>query len=214
MNKKKQIYCNSCQRSTWHDILHNTKKQTSYDCTETDISEYSFAQCRGCKDARIHIKTSTLFNGTKAYDSETLYPPKTLRSKPKWFRELSETTFRLDKLLSEIYISLQNRCTRLAVMGIRALLEHIMIEKCGDKHSFEKNIKAFEDEGFVSPIQKTALCLALEAGHATMHRSFEPKNEHVLAALDITENIIESIYILSNAGETALTDVPPRSPTK
>jgi hypothetical protein len=36
-------------------------------------------------------------------------------------------------LLEEIYIATQNNLPRLAIMGIRALLEHIMIDKVTDQ---------------------------------------------------------------------------------
>jgi hypothetical protein len=64
---------------------------------------------------------------------------------------------------------------RVATMGIRALVERLMIDQVQDKGSFEKNIKAFFDAGHVAPNQQAVFRDTLiEAGHAAMHRDFEP----------------------------------------
>jgi hypothetical protein len=45
---------------------------------------------------------------------------------------------KLDDLLKEIYRATENALPRLAVMGIRALLEKIMVLKVGDHGNFCK----------------------------------------------------------------------------
>ena len=97
----------------------------------------------------------------------------------------------------------------LATMGIRALIENIMIENIGDQGTFGKNLDKFEVEGFVSKIQKEAIKSVLEAGHATIHRNFKPTKENLTQLMDITENIVESIYI--NKINASKIIVPPRS---
>ena len=127
------------------------------------------------------------------------YPPATFRQEPRWLQELSLVIPPPDRsvqeLLEEIYVALQNDSLRLAAMGIRAVLEHVMIEKVGDQGSFGNNLNAFETQGFISKSQRTVLEPVLEAGHATIHRSFKPNQNDLVALIDITENIIESIYI-------------------
>lgn len=212
------IYCNKCQHETCHAPLFQEKKTWSDEVHPIDGGdEYIVGQCKGCKE--ITYQQRTWFSEDCQPDG-TLnfkigrYPPKTLRKKPKWFSRLhivhvlSSGGFTI--LHNEIYIALQNNCKSLAVMGIRALLEKIMIEKCGDNGSFIKNLNKFEQDGYISSIQKSALNTVIEAGHATMHRSYEPKSEEVLSALDITENIIESIYINETKAEVINKTVPKR----
>lgn len=50
----------------------------------------------------------------------------------------------------------------------------------------------------------------MESGHAVMHRSHEPSDSELLAALDITENLVQSIYIIDRAKEESLKNVPKR----
>jgi len=117
-------------------------------------------------------------------------------------------------LLQEIYVAIQNDSLRLAVMGIRALLEHVMIDKVSDRGTFQKNLDAFEEQGFVSKSQRTILESVLEAGHATIHRAFSPSRDELVALIDITENVIESIYLNELRAARIAGKVPPRGAKK
>jgi len=98
-------------------------------------------------------------------------------------------------------------------MGIRALLEQVMISKVGDLKTFEEKMDAFQKNGFVSLIQRDAMRETLEIGHAAMHRSFKPTERELNIALDIVEGILAAIFDHSEAAATLAKRVPPR-PTK
>ena len=86
-------------------------------------------------------------------------------------------------------------CDRLAVIGIRALLEQIMIEKVTDNRSFKANIDKFQEHGFISRMQREAIEPVIEAGHASTHRGFKASKADIHHLINVTENLIESIYI-------------------
>ena len=115
-------------------------------------------------------------------------------------------------LLSEIYVALQNDQRALAAMGIRALLEKVMIEKCGDGGSFWENVKEFEKQGYVSRIQRERLETILETGHAAIHRLYKPTKDDLITLVDIAESLIESIYIHGSKVEKLKNGIPPRTP--
>ncbi len=215
-NDKIELHCNKCQHETWHEILFFKDSEWSDD--EYHVSggsDYTVAQCRGCES--ISFQKRSWFSeeiepdGSLSITTGT-YPPKTLRSKPDWYGNLQLQKLFDDnnfmQLFSEIYIAMQNSCRSLAIMGIRALLERIMVENCGNQGTFQKNIDRFEREGFISSIQKTAIVSVLEIGHAAIHRAFEPKSNELISALDITENIIESIYINETKAKRITKNVP------
>jgi hypothetical protein len=112
------------------------------------------------------------------------------------------------EFIREIYSSLKTGNLRLTVLGVRALLEQVMLEHVEDKGSFVKNLDQFEQAGFISRIQREAIVPVIEAGHASMHRGFKATEQQVEAILDITENLIESIYIAKS--RTNGLKVPPR----
>ena len=100
----------------------------------------------------------------------------------------------------------------MVVLGIRALLEQIMIENLADRGSFYDNLLQLEKEGFISKIQREAIGPVIEAGHASMHRGFKATEPQVAAILDVVENVIESIYI--SKGKTSGLKIPSRPKPK
>lgn len=80
-------------------------------------------------------------------------------------------------------------------MGIRALLESLMIKTVGEQGTFTANLEAFVSAGHVSRGQKQMFESTLEVGHAAMHRGFVPSAEAVVACLDATEHVVQSLYV-------------------
>lgn len=70
-----------------------------------------------------------------------------------------------------------------------------MISKAGDQGSFLKNISQFENLGYVSRIQRERLEAILEAGHAAIHRTYTPSKKDVITLVDLTEHIVETVYL-------------------
>ena len=87
-----------------------------------------------------------------------------------------------------------------------------MLEHIEDQGTFAKNLSKFEAAGFISRVQCEAIRPVIEAGHASMHRGFRATEQQIEAILDVTENVIESIYIAKQRS-TGL-DVPQRKPSK
>lgn len=98
-------------------------------------------------------------------------------------------------LLNEVYVALQNAQPMLAAMGIRALMERMMIEKVGDNGAFSRNLEAFQNAGFISAVQREQLEPVLEVGHAAIYRGYKPSEEDLSTIVDITEGLIQSIYL-------------------
>jgi DNA-binding PadR family transcriptional regulator len=113
-------------------------------------------------------------------------------------------------LLSEIYTALQNDARRLAAMGVRSLIEHIMIAKVGDQGSFVRNLEKFETDGYVSPRQREQVEAILEAGHATTHRNFKPSRYDLITLVDIAESIVQTVYVHEDQVAALRKRVPPR----
>lgn len=215
-------HCNQCANQTWHAVLWSKRKTWTDDNPSnpypvTGGIEHTVLQCCGC-DA-VSFQTSSWCSEDFQDDGspeihKEVYPPKTIRARPHWYGSLLLESFLDDEhflgLLDEIYIALQNDCPRLAIMGIRALLEEIMIQRCEDQGTFKGNLKKFHELGYISDIQQEAIGPVLEAGHAAIHRSYRPKASQVLIALDITENIIESIFVTTEKAGSLRDKVPPR----
>lgn len=211
-----KAHCNTCGGDRNHDVLHSEK--TTWEDEDYPISgsdTYETLKC--CGYGTVKLRHTSWFSED---DGPTVhyFPAAIFRRNPEWFNELwqelsSDDEF-VEQLLKEIYVALQHNLPSLAAMGVRSLLEKIMVSKTGDLGSFLKNIAEFERLGYVSRIQRERLEAILEAGHAAIHRTFKPSKKDIITLVDLTEHIVETVY-LHDAKVTALKKrVPPRATKK
>lgn len=232
-----KAYCNTCCGERNHEVLHKEKTEWSQDEDYFRINgddTYYMIKCCGCE--HIEFKHDSYFSGDLDDNGNAIirtmyYPPATFRNKPRWLSDLSWFTISengkcsvdlndnrvedgLSDLINEIYIALQNNSTRLAVMGARALIEHVMIHKVGDNGNFNKNLTEFEKQGFISKTQRQILEPVIDAGSAAMHRSYKPSIDDVVSVLNITESIIETLYVNVRRAQNLKNKVPVRQQKK
>jgi len=210
---KTSAHCNNCGGDRNHEVLHAEK--TSWSDDESAISggdTYETLKCCGCEMVKLrHSSWCSEDEGENVH----YFPPAIFRRTPSWFDTLwlelkSEDEF-VETLLKEIYVAVQNNLPSLATMGVRALLERIMISRSGDLGSFARNIGEFEKSGHVSKLQRERLEAILEAGHAAMHRAYKPRKQDVITLLDITEHVIESVFLHDSRVAELKANVPSRA---
>ena len=171
---------------------------------------FRMLKCLGCDSIRLRHD----WHNADTDDSFTYYyPPAQARSKPRWLREMQYQFVDPEReiianYLREIYSAIHSESRRLPAIGIRALLEHVMIKKTGDRGSFGGNLEAFLKAGYVSQAQADFLRDTLEAGHASTHRSWEPSEVELNALMDVCESIVETVYVLGE--KLKAVKVPPR----
>jgi len=196
----------------------------------TDPYDYKLSEmlkCRGCETVSLRV-TSKDADDERA--TVVYYPPAIARRMPDWaevrFRSaLAQSLYLLDMddepyvpedlwhLMREVYVAVQNDARRLAAMGIRAALENVMIDKIGgDKGSFTANVDAFQAAGYLNVRQRGHLEAVLGAGHAVIHRGWQPKDSELIILLDITEAIIEGAYLHDKPADTLSRSIPLRPP--
>lgn len=212
-------HCNNCGGERNHAVLH--REQTSWD---EDLGHgnsiygsdtYLLVKCAGC-DA-ICLRHESFFS--ENYDDNptvSYYPPAISRRMPAWASDLKwhwggPELKAIGNLLREIYSALQNGSRQLAAIGVRAVIEVVMIEKVGDNGSIGANVKKFLDEGFVAkfwePLFKDVM---IEAGHAAMHRNYDPDESDLLVLMDMMESLLETIYVHPAKAKKLGEKLPPR----
>lgn len=221
MAENERVHCNRCGGQRRHELLHKEELGWEEDIGDGMIINganiYELLKCQGCD--HVVVRHRSWFsedldpNSGRPVVDTIFYPPATYRKQPVWLTELlfaSDFDDSIQSLVEEIYVALQNDTPRLATMGIRALLETIMIDKVGDKGTFSCNLDAFQEAGFISGSQRDVLEPVLDAGHATIHRGFKPNKKDIGLIMDITESVIESIYINSYRAKGFKEKIPPR----
>ena len=133
------------------------------------------------------------------------------RHKPEWFYQIPGSMLSLFK---EIYNSLAADTRALPMMGARALLDMVIVDKVGDVGTFNDKLKALESQGFISKKNRETLDAALDAGSAAAHRGYAPKLEEVHAVMDIVENLLQAIYVLDKIAVEIKKSTPARPAVK
>jgi hypothetical protein len=174
---------------------------------ENDIKGvFQLIECLGCEKVSLAMKYAA--DGEEV--SKKYFPSPLSRMKPKWLSLLWLSDLQLAGLFDEVYEALRGGQHRLATMGIRAILENIMVAKVGDQGTFSANLEAFHAGGYISLVQRDAMADILEAGHAAMHRAYEPSEADLNTALDITEGIFAAIYVHANQAKSVTSRLPAR----
>jgi hypothetical protein len=211
-----KAHCNTCSGSRNHQVIYfheeTWEEQMADDPPDFTWGEdrYELLKCAGC--GHITLRHTSRFSEHTNSEGEPIpiviyYPPATFRREPYWLFGTGLSGAEKDEiivvwlpefiscLLKEIYIALHGDCLSLAAMGVRALLETIMIDRISDQGSFKQNLNAFQKQGYISEKQKALLEASLEVGHASIHRNYNPSRDDLRHILDFTENIIEMVYI-------------------
>ncbi|QNB11545.1 DUF4145 domain-containing protein [Paraburkholderia tropica] len=209
---KTKAHCNTCGGDRNHGIAHCEKASWSDDEYGVHGDDtYEMLKCLGCETITLrHTSWVSAEDDVRI----SYFPQSIFRPKPKWldalWLELSPTDLFVYELLGEIYVALHNDLKSLAAMGVRSLIEKVMISKTGDKGTFAKNLAEFENLGFVSTKQKERIEAILDAGHATIHRDFKPALSDVITLVDMAEHIVETVYLHESKITALKKRVPPR----
>lgn len=222
MRETTKAYCNKCGSSTNHDLVATEKQEDVSE--ENDRYEghywldlYEMLKCRGCDTAT--MRHTRQWGSKDDPPTTTSYPPVISRRAPLWVdHDLFSLLYavvvpvHICSIMREVYTAVQNSSRRLAAMGIRAALESVMIDRVGDRRNFKANMDAFQEAGYLSVRQAMSLDSILDAGHAAIHRGWEPSNEEIGTLLDITESLIEIIYLHEHFVRDLDKNIPRRPP--
>ncbi len=212
-NKIERIHCNKCGHKTKHIIVATRRQDGSepydreYSISWTTI--YDMLECQGCEE--ITVCRRFYFSEWNRGDVQiNYYPPRIARRLPLWKDDLPDE---IVSLLEEVYAALQANSRSLAMMGARALIDMVILQKVGDVGSFPQKLTALEKAGFLSDKNREVLEAALDMGNAAAHRGHRPNSKHVRSVMDIVENLLQAT-ILQTIVDDLKKATPPRRKRK
>jgi len=94
--------------------------------------------------------------------------------------------------------------------GDQICLDQVLTNKVGDRGDFRQKLSALQASDFISGKQKDILYRIIDAGSGSVHRGWRPSDLDIGVLLDITENIIETIYLHDARSEAVHKKVPKR----
>jgi len=203
-------YCNVCRGRTIHQIVGTPDGGGSeQDAPFWWARSYAVLQCRGCQE--IVLKRTVNSEDDPGVPDVQYFPPVMSRHLPRW-------RFRLPRgsreLLEEIYNSLDSNGSRLPMMGARALVDMVILEKIGDVGTFKDKLKGMEKAGYIGSQGRDILYTALDLGSASAHRGHAPTPSEVQSVMDIVENMLQAVYVLPGVAKKLKDATPPRPPRK
>jgi Domain of unknown function (DUF4145) len=202
------IHCNCCLHKTKHSIIAEHKYEVIDPPEEWGSlwweTKYTLFNCCGCES--VTLRRHHTFSEWDGHSEIEFYPPQVSRQLPKWHDELP---FEIHELLSEIYTALHSNSRRLALMGVRTVIDMFVLDKIGDIGTFRQKLQALVDGGYLCNQQRDILNVALEAGNAASHRGYNPPSEVLSHAIDVVESLLQS-YALENMSNSVKAKIPSR----
>lgn len=221
--KNAKAHCNSCQKKTNHWIRASyTERGEDDHAIVWWVHEFEILQCCGCDEVK--FRRSEQFSEDVDYEEtitgevvpvlavkEIYYPPAVWRAQPRWLSKLENKEESLARLLEEVYTALHADSLFLAGMGTRTLIERVLTKTVGDNGSFRKKLELLSEKGLIASKDVEAIETALEAGHASTHRGWRPNRDQLETVMNIIENLLERVFILSDSAKKLRPKIPSRN---
>lgn len=199
-----KVLCAQCRKVTNHIVLQ--KHDTSGSTADGDIrwwESHQIVQCAGCDDISFR-RTSTCTEDFDPYsgdltENETLYPERTQGRTP--IEGYEDFPHKTKRVYMETLKALSSGMPLLAAIGLRALIESICLEQKTKSRTLAKGIDELAANGLLSQKQAEFLHNHRFMGNVAAHEIEAPKPEHLIAALEIAETLLKTIYILPEIAE-------------
>lgn len=199
------VQCMSCNRETNHDIAaaHRVHGATA----DNDIewwNSYYITICRGC-DTISFVHESACTEDWDPNTGEitklvTLYPDRSSGRTPI----LGDDHFpqKTRRIYLELVKAMNTSSPLLAAIGLRALIESICIDQKTKGSNLEKRITELATLGLLSQKQADILHKHRFMGNVAAHEIEAPQPQELIAALEIAETLLKTIYVLPKLGAT------------
>ncbi len=220
-----RVFCSQCGGLTKHVVCAEYRKK-SIDYQKADDGPLEFDQvhiwqileCCGCE--RVQARK---WWEHEVYDEEwgagellaVYYPPPMARTIPEWLKpypRIGSCPANVKELIAEVYQALHSECPRIALIGMRTIVDEVLTEIVGDCGGFAQKLDALEKKKLIGGKNRVFLESAIDAGSAAAHRGAKMDSPTLNAVMDIIENLLQAIYVLPEHGTRIKSRTPPRIP--
>jgi len=197
--KLKDVSCMSCGRGTNHDILASHEErgfEPNYDIHFG--SEFQIIRCCGCDT--VSFRESSWNSEDIDYETGKLLPEVKIFPDRASGRNIINGSEHFPQKTRKIYVevlkAMNASCGILAAIGLRALIESICLDqKCAGK-DLKERIGKLASQGLLSTKQAAVLHKHRFLGNVAAHEIESPQPVELIAALEIAETLLKSIYVI------------------
>ena len=211
-----KILCVDCSIPTNYEVIEEVKKSHQDDFGSIFWSyDFQVIQCRGCDV----ISFRQLFWSSDSFSPhtgdevavETLYPSRNFWRNPIiGYESFPARTIRV---YLEVLTALNNNAPILAAIGLRAIIELICVEQNTTSNNLAGAINELAQVGLLSQNQAAYLHAHRFMGNVAAHEIVASTPQELMAALDIAETLLKTIYILPKVAASIQTGHRPSSTT-
>lgn len=208
-----QVYCGTCKRDTNHVILSKKEMRADPDSEYWWHQTHHFLQCAGCDTICYAVETTTeddLHPGERVESAWKTYPSREGERQP--IDRMYALPYKVRVIYDEVIDAINMQLAILSAVGLRALIEAICRERGIAGRNLMEMIDGLSDEGVLSASQAEILHSHRFLGNVAAHEIERARREELLAALEIAESMLKTIYILSKLSDEIVTGKPEPKP--
>lgn len=128
--------------------------------------------------------------------------------RPDWLHSLQEP---LREVMDEVYRGVDLDLRAISAMGIRAVIDTVLVDLVGDVGGFERKLNQMVAKGLLTEMSRPHMLAAIEAGNAAAHRGHIPDRVDVLTLLKICENLLYERLIMPGQALRLRSNTPARA---
>ena len=206
-----KIFCHQCGKYTNHNILakEEIRSVPEEDC---DWGEnHLFAKCAGCDAMTYAIESWTEFD----WDPQTGDTKSSWKTYPrgeaerKTIDKVNDLPVKVRAIYNEVIGAMNSQLPVLSGIGLRALIEAICRDQGIQEDTLQKLIDGLATKGILSTAQAAILHTHRFLGNVAAHDITPAQPRELVAALEIAENVLRTIYILPKLSQQVKTGKKP-----
>lgn len=206
-----KLFCSGCGKHTNHTVLAEKEICSNSEYEDHWGENHYFGQCAGC-EAITYAVSSWHESEWNPQTGEMDYTWKTY-PRADTARQSMADDHHLPRKISSIYqevIGAMNvQLPLLAAIGLRALIEAICRERSIAGVTLEKRIDGLATSGVLSSAQASILHGHRFLGNIAAHEVVTPNPRELVAALEIAETVLRTIYVLPELSKQITTGKEP-----
>ena len=196
--KQVKIYCGKCRNNTNHKILAELNFTSDPEDDYPYGIDHYFGQCAGCDSICYGIASWSQddwdpISGEVLYHWQTYPRSKGERSPIDDFESLPQ---KIRVIYQEVVDAINAQLNILAAIGLRAVIEAICVDREVKGKNLEQLIDGLAKNGDLSQNQADILHGHRFMGNAAAHEIQAANPVELVAALEISETVLRTIYII------------------
>lgn len=195
-------YCSKCRIQTNHEVLYSVMTGSSRNESFDWSRQFQTIKCKGCDNIQFRIvyKDESMIawdSGTEEefyYDQKTYYPPNI--DGHNGFKNKFAIPEKIRIVYFETLEAIKNKCYMLSAVGLRAVIEAICLEQKIKGGNLVQKIKNLTKNKLITEKDEHRLHSIRFLGNDSVHEMEVPQKMQILIALEITESLINTLYLI------------------